>query len=236
MKAKNKNAKNAPAPAPAAIAAAAAAKGDKPKGGPAWDANFTDADRAMVAKAVDAVLGVDNAERSAAAAFGECYSANLHGKAGFSDFGRWATAAGEAAGLPEKARSSVYRLVNAGVALAMGKAAGEDFSDIPSPTLAAILGTARKEASDPAGVPAHVRTAARVFRAAKGRGLTAKQAEAEATGKSSATSGKPEATREGRAKSLVAATMRLTDSWSERETALADALAEIKRLRKVANA
>jgi hypothetical protein len=233
MKAKNKNAKNAPAPA--AIAAAAAGKADKPKGGPAWDSNFTEADRALVAKAVDAVLGVDSAERSAAAAFGDCYTANLHGKAGFSDFGRWATAAGEAAGLPEKARSSVYRLVNAGVALAMGKAAGEDLSDIPSPTLAAILGTARKEASDPAGVPAHVRTAARVYRSAKGRGLTAKAAEAEATGKASSTSAKPE-NREDRAKAVVSAVMRLSDSWTERENALADALAEIKRLRKVANA
>ena len=207
----------------------------KAKGGPVWDANLTDADRTLCNIAMDAAAGIDAAERNASKAFQRCYAANLHGKAGFSDFSRWAAAAGEAYGLPEKAKGSIYRLVNAGVALDCGLTAGEDLSDVPSHTLAGILGQARKIASAPDAVPAIVRIKANEYRKARADGVKSEDAHNAAIGKP-AKSGKSTPTNaDERAKAIVSAALRVSDSWAERINAAESALAELKRLRKAAN-
>lgn len=207
----------------------------KAKGGPVWDANFTDADRTLCRIAMDAAAGIDAAERNASKAFQRCYAANLHGKAGFSDFSKWAANAGEAYGLPEKAKASIYRLVNAGVALDCGLAAGEDLSDVPSHTLAGIFGQARKIASAPDAVPAIVRSKANEYRKARADGVKSEDAHNAAIGKPVKTDKSTPMNADGRCKVIVSATLRVSDSWAERIQALRAALAEVERLRKAAN-
>lgn len=207
----------------------------KAKGGPAWDANLTDTDRTLCRMAMDAAAGIDAAERNAAKAFQKCYSANLHGKAGFSDFARWATLAGEAYGLPDKAKASIYRLVNAGVALDCGSQSGDDLSDVPSHTLAAIYGTARKSATSPDGVPAIVRSKANEYRRARATGANSADAHNAIIGKPTKSAKASPMNAEERAKAIVSAVLRVSDSWSERVNALRAAITEVERLRKAAN-
>lgn len=193
-----------------------------------WDANLTAEDKRLASAAMNAVLAVDAAEGGAAKAFGACYSANLHGKAGFSDFAKWAMAAGEAAGLPEKSRASVYRLVNAGVAISLGAEAGQDLADIPTPTLAGILGHCRRNAAQPEAVAPMVRMKAAEFRKARSEGKTAKAAEAEILGKGDS-SGKP-TTKAERAKRLVSLAYGWADaSYAETIAILEAAMQEAKR-------
>ena len=207
----------------------------KAKAGPTWDANFTDADRTLCRIAMDAAAGIDAAERNASKAFQRCYAANLHGKAGFSDFSKWAANAGEAYGLPEKAKASIYRLVNAGVALNCGLTAGDDLSDVPSHTLAGIFGQARKIASTPDAVPAIVRVKANEYRKARADGVKSEDAHNAAIGKPSKSDKATPMNADSRCKAIVSAALRVSDSWTERVNALRAALAEVERLRKAAN-
>jgi hypothetical protein len=214
-------------PALAAAIAAAPAATKAPKAPQRWDANLSEADKRLASAAMSAVLAVDAAEGGAAKAFGACYSANLHGKSGFSDFAKWAMAAGEAAGLPEKSRASVYRLVNAGVAISLGAEAGQDLSDIPTPTLAAILGHARKASAKPEGVAPLVRVKAAEFRKARAEGTPAKAAEARILGKSD---GSKPASKADRAKRLVSLAYGWSDaSFAETISLLEAAMQEAKR-------
>lgn len=205
------------------------------KVGPIWDANFTDTDRALCRMAMDAAAGIDAAERNAAKAFQRCYAANLHGKAGFSDFARWATLAGEAYGLPDKAKASIYRLVNAGVALDCGLSAGEDISDVPSHTLAGILGQARKTATAPDAIPAIVRSKAKEYRKARTDGVNSADAHNTVIGKPAKSVKSAPMNADDRAKVIVSAVLRVSDSWAERLNAAEAALTELKKLRKAAN-